>query len=74
MINNYIYCMNPCGEISLEIYGTVVPWVQVQMTNHFRVMDGRPPFTADEIEKLERELTEAIEQAKVDKVVWGTTP
>lgn len=50
--------INPCEEITLGEPQLVVPWVQIQMMNHLRVKEGKPPFTPQEILNIELQLTE----------------
>ena len=51
--------MNPCGEIMLGEPEPVMPWVQIQWMNFFRVRNGQQPYTIAEIEALEKELTDS---------------
>lgn len=62
---------NPCGEIALPgTSGYVLPWMQVMMMNHFRVIQGLPPFTPEEAAVLEKDLEEQImAEEKIDPEV-----
>jgi hypothetical protein len=55
---------NPCGEIKLDMKSRpVVPWVQIQWMNHFRVKGGKLPFTKEEIAELHAQLDPQYEAA-----------
>jgi hypothetical protein len=55
--------LNPCGELGMTKPMPVVPWVQIQWMNHFRVKAGKPPFTKEEIAALHAELDPQYEEA-----------
>ena len=63
---------NPCSEIiASRTQGVVQPWVQIHWMNHFRVKQGLPPFTVQEIEEELRKLEAQIADEPIKINVKG---